>query len=370
MPIPYRVRSATCILFLFASFIVGCGTQTNSTPNGQLNFGVITIQSGGDAAYGVDTKNGLELALGSMKDAPVKPLYADSKEDPQEALRVFKELAAKGVTVVVGPFASTEVRQVAPEAQRQGIVLITTSATADDLSTIGDHVFMMLPPNSRQGADQAKFAYQHLNSRRAAVLRRQNAYGQSLSASFDDQFRKLGGNIVAEESFPDQTEDFRNHLRKLAGKGADTVFIAAHAEDTGRILRQAKEVRFPKVAFLGGDGSMTDDMFKQAGGAGEGSIFSNVAAVDPDFEKAFQAKYGTAPSGYSATAYDTAMILAELAHGGARTSDQFQKGLVGLQGHAGASGLTRFTQVDKSYWCLDKQYRQFEAKNNQFSLIR
>ncbi|MCE9637843.1 MAG: penicillin-binding protein activator [Planctomycetes bacterium] len=331
---------------------------------------MISILTGEAAAYGEATRDGLELALEDIGHPSVKLIYQDSKADSKEAVRVFKELKAAQVPAIIGPFTSTEVRVVGPEAQREGIVLITSSATADDLSAIGDHVFMMLPPNSRQGSDQARFAYGTLGKKRAAVLYRQNPYGETLRKAFVEQFKSSGGEVVADEGFPDKTEDFQDRLREIAKSQPDVVFFPVHDADAGRILRQSREVGFPQVPFLGADGSMTDTTIKLAGAAAEGSIYSNVAPDDADFEARFKRKFGRDPSPYSASAYDSLRVLDELAAKGARTASDFQKGLIALKGRRGASGTTEFTKVDASWWALSKSYQQFEVRGGAFQLRR
>jgi branched-chain amino acid transport system substrate-binding protein len=369
-----RIRRGLNILVIIAAIAVAFGCrQSADRPRDAatqgVQIGVITVLSGEAAAYGTYTRNGLELALQEIGVAPVRLVYKDSKADPQEAIRVFRELQAAGVPVVIGPFTSTEARQVGPEAQRTGTVMITTSATADDLSSVGDRVFMMLPPNSKQGVDQARFAAQRLQAKRAAILYRQNPYGQTLKTSFADTFRSLGGEIVAEESFPDGSEEFRDRLRVLARTTPDVVFVPAHDADTGRILRQAREIKFPPTKFLGGDGSMTPTMIQLAGAAAEGSIYSNVASTDDRFAEAYRAKFQSDASPYAASAYDTLKVLADLASKGARSSDDFQRGLTSVNMN-GATGPTKFTKRENSFWCLDKEYRQFEVASGDFRLLR
>jgi branched-chain amino acid transport system substrate-binding protein len=248
--------------------------------------------------------------------------------------------------------------------------LITTSATADDLSTLGRHVFMMLPPNSQQGSDQANYALSKFSAKKAAILYRQNPYGETLRTGFSKTFQQSGGTITADLGFPDGEEDFLDRLRRIKATNPDVVFIPVHDADTGRILRQAKEINFPaSVRFLGADGCMSDTALKLAGEAGEGAIFSNVASISKTFDEKYRSAHGEEPSPYAASAYDTVRIVAQLATSGAKTSDDFQRGLVEMAGFDGATGTTRFSTRDKSYWALSKPYRQFEIKSGKFVLV-
>jgi branched-chain amino acid transport system substrate-binding protein len=364
-----RTRYLILLVLLSITIPLGIRRAGGGARQERVKIGVITVLTGENADYGAYTRNGLDLAMSERAGAPIDLIYEDSKANPQEAIRVFKELQARGIAAVIGPFTSTEVRAVGPEAQRAAVPLITSSATADDLSALGDQVFMMLPPNSKQGSDQATYARETLKAGRVAILFRDNPYGQTLREAFARRFKELGGQIPGELGFPDGTEDFRDRLRQLAETAPDAVFAPVHDADSGRILRQAREVGFPRVPFLGADGSMTATMLELAGSAAEGSIYSNVASVDASFDKRYQAKYGKAPSPYSASAFDTMMILADLVKGGAHTASAIHAGLIALHGYEGASGTTRFIKVDKSYWCLDKRYRQFIVKNGAFELV-
>lgn len=348
----------------------GNGGVTDVNPE-TVKVGVLTILTGEASSYGEYTKQGLELALQEIESPGFELVYKDTKADPAEAVRVFKELQRDNVPIIIGPFTSTEVRQVGPEAQRTSTTLITSSATADQLSAIGDRVFMMLPPNSQQGADQARFAAKGLTAKSAAILYRQNPYGETLRKSFRETFEAEGGEILKELGFPDGEENFRDRLKELAETNPEVIFIPCHDADTGRILRQAKEVNIPdSVRFLGCDGSMSETMLELAGDAAEGSIFSNVASISDSFDASYDSAYGGAPSPYAASSYDTLKIIAGLVSSGAKSSDDFQTGLAELSAHDGATGPTSFSKVEKSYWALSKSYSQFEVRGGKFELRR
>lgn len=362
-------RLVACSLAVLLLTLTGCGRSGEGTGTSSgVRIGVITIQTGPAADYGTYTTNGLTLALKKIGQPAVELVYKDSKADPQEALRVFKELAASGVPVVIGPFTSSESKQLGPEAQRAGIVMITPSATADELSDIGDHMFMMLPPNKTQGRDMARYAASKLGAKRAAILYGLIPYGQTMRESFSSAFIAAGGTIVADEGYPEGTSEFRDLLKKMASAKPDVVFIPVQDSQAGQIVRQAREVNFPPTRFLGGDGAMTDTMISLGGSAAEGFLVTNIASHDPNFDQLYRATFGSEASPYSASAYDTLMIINALAAKGARTSADFQAGLVALPGYDGASGRTKFSMVGKSYWCMNKSYSLFVVRGGKFVL--
>src|SRR5262249_21716312 len=233
-----RIQVSLLLVALFAS-CKSTGTPAaagDSVKSTTVKVGVLTPLTGDSPAYGKYTRQGLEFGQAEAKDNGIELVFKDTKADALEAVRLLKELNAEGVNLVIGPFTSTEVRQVGPEAQRLNMTLITSSATADDLSTIGDHIFMMLPPNAKQGADQARYALEKLGAKKAAILYRENPYGQSLRGAFAEAFKSGGGDIVADIGFPDKEENFRDRLNEIKKKNPQVIFIPVHDDDTGRIL--------------------------------------------------------------------------------------------------------------------------------------
>ena len=88
-----------------------------------------------------------------------------------------------------------------------------------------------------------------------------------------ERFTKLGGQVVADESFQENAMGFRSQLSKIQAKTPDAVFISAVTKDAARILTQAEELGFHtqwlSTAFFEGE-----DLLRIAGDAAEGVMLT------------------------------------------------------------------------------------------------
>jgi branched-chain amino acid transport system substrate-binding protein len=250
----------------------------------------------------------------------------------------------------------------APIAENNHVVLISSSSTADSIKDAGEYVFRNVPTNKKQGTDQAQFAYDKLGARTAAILYINNDYGTTLRDSFKEKFLKLGGTITSEDAFNEKNTDFRTLLQKAASKKPDVLFVPSHDQETGLLLKQKKELGI-NIPVLGGDGSMTNTLLKVAQDAAEGSIYSSFG-WNKEFETKFESKYGTDADPYAATAYDAIYIIAEAIRKGGYTGTGIQKAMLQIKDFPGVSGMTTFDQFGE----VNKPYRQFIVRNGKFEL--
>ena len=172
-----------------------------------------------------------------------------------------------------------------------------------------------------QGLVGAKFAYDTLKARKAAVLFDSGGdYSVGLKDVFKDSFTKLGGQIVAERDYQATDADFRAQLTAIKATNPDVLYVPGYYSQIGPIAKQARAVGIAKtVPLLGGDGWESDKLVEGAGGPGgalEGSYFTNHSSMDsPDpsiqkFVTAYKAANGgQKPNALSALAYDAAGVL-------------------------------------------------------------
>jgi branched-chain amino acid transport system substrate-binding protein len=118
---------------------------------------------------------------------------------------------------------------------------------------------------------------------------------------------------VGRERTTDKETDFKAILTKIKAKNPDVVFYGGMDATGGPLIKQARELGI-KAVFAFGDGACTDEMGKLAGPAAEGMVCSQAGlpreAADPEFVKAFNAKYGEIKQ-YAPYFYDGAMAVFE-----------------------------------------------------------
>ena len=251
---------------------------------------------------------------------------------------------------------------VAPIAENNHVVIISSSATADGIKDAGEYIFRNVPTNSKQGADQAQFAHEKLGAKTAAILYINNDYGNTLRNGFKEKFHELGGTVLLEEASNEKDTDYRTLLQKAAAQKPDVLFVPSHDQETGLLLKQAKELGI-KIPVLGCDGSVTKTLIDVAQDAAEGSIYTSFG-WSQEFEEKFKSKYGEDPDGYAATSYDAVNIIAEAIRRGGYSSTGIQKAMLEIKNFPGVTGITTFDKFGE----VDKPYHQFVVRGGEFKL--
>ncbi len=307
----------SALIFCFS--FLGCTKNENMILVGE--FGSLT---GGQATFGISTNKGIKMAFdeinekGGIKGKKIKLITEDNQGKTEEAAASVTRLITQNkVIAIIGEVASGRSKAAAPIAQQHGIPMISPSSTNPDVTKVGDNIFRVCFIDPFQGLVMAKFASGHLKAKKAAVMRSVgNEYSVGLADVFAAEFKKMGGEIVADLSYQDNDVDFKAQLTQLRSKKPDVIFVPGYYTEVGLIAKQAKDLGI-KAPLLGGDGWDSPKLHEIGKDAINGSYFSNhytTESTDPvvvEFIKKFQEKYKETPDGLAALGYDAAKILAQ-----------------------------------------------------------
>lgn len=307
------------LVLLMVLFVTGCQNKSDKIVIG--NFGSMT---GAEATFGISTRDGIILAVeewnknGGLLGKQIELKAYDNQGKPEEArLSVEKLINVDNVVAVLGEVASTRSLAGAPVAQQNKVPMISPSSTNPEVTKKGDYIFRVCFIDPFQGEVMAKFAFNNLKLKKAAILRDSKSdYSMGLANYFIKTFTALGGEIVGDEKFVSGDVDFKAQLTNLKSKNPEFIYIPAYYTEVGLIARQAREQGL-KVPLMGGDGWDSDKLTEIGGEAVNGSYFSNhYTQEDPrpevqNFIKNYQARFGTKPDALAASGYDAARILFE-----------------------------------------------------------
>src|SRR4030095_9162879 len=158
----------------------------------------------------------------------------------------------------------------------------------------------------------AKFAFNTLKTRRYAILTdSKNDYSVGLTEFFRDTIKKLGGEILIEESYAEGDIEFKAQLTSIKGHSPDAIYVPGYYTECALIARQAKELGL-NAPLLGGDGWDSPKTVEIGGEAGEGGDFTNHYSDEekrPEvlkFINAYKAKKGgQVPDAMAVLGYDS-----------------------------------------------------------------
>jgi branched-chain amino acid transport system substrate-binding protein len=292
-----------------------------------LLLGEVGSLTGQEATFGISTKQGIELALedinakGGIKGKKLAVKVYDDQGKPEEAATAATRLIAQDrVAVLLGEVASSRSLAMAPIADANHVPMISTASTNPKVTKDGDQVrkfiFRVCFIDPFQGTVMAKFARENLKLDKVAVLRDVgNDYSVGLADYFVATFKQLGGTIVNDQSYKAGDQDFKAQLTAIRSKSPQGIYVPGYYTDVALIARQARELTM-KVPLMGGDGWDSSKLYEIAGGALEGSYFSNHYSVDDpspriqQFVKRYKAAYGEPPDALAALGFDSAHIAA------------------------------------------------------------
>jgi len=293
-----------------------------------IRIGGVACLTGAAATYGASTRNGTVLAFQAVNAAGgidiggtnylISYIFEDDQGSPEVAANAFRKLIDQDeVSAILGSVMSSCTLAGAPIAQDAGVPVISPTSTAVQVTRTGDYIFRSCFLDPFQGAVVATFSTNDLKAKTAAVIfDSANDYTKGLAEAFRESFEKLGGKVVAYESFVEESKtfDFSAQLTKIKSANPDVIFLDAYYSAASLMAKQARGLGIT-VPFVGADGWDSAEFVKLGGEAVEGGYFCNhYSPEDPrpivqNFVKKYTETYGAEPDALATLAYDAALIL-------------------------------------------------------------
>ncbi len=302
--------------------VLGC-VAANAFAAGKANtitIGGIFPLSGGVSVYGVECKNGIDLAIeeinaaGGIDGKQLVLISEDDEGNPEKTVSAYQKLTTQNkVKLIIGSLTSGCTKAITKRAQAQKVVQIAPAATAPDITDAGDFIFRACFIDPFQGTVGGKFAATDLKAKKAAILYDiGNDYSVGLTENFEKAFKANGGTVVAKESYATNDKDFNAQITKIKNANPDIVYLPDYYGVVALIAKQlrAQGVNTPIVGADGWDG-LTD----KAGDEVLNGFYSNHYSSDSTapavkkFVTAFTKKYSKAPTAFAALGYDSVYIL-------------------------------------------------------------
>lgn len=289
---------------------------------GPIVIGAFLSMTGATATFGESSSRGAVIAIeeanqhGGVLGKKLALTVLDDQGRTEEAGNaVLRLIDLDGAVAVMGEVASTLSLVGGRIAQRRKVPMVSPSSTNTQVTQIGDYVFRVCFLDPFQGFAMAKFARERLKMSKVAVLKDvRNDYSLGLSAAFEAAFTKLGGTIVARESYGAGDTEFSAQLTKIKPTLPEGLYVPGYYTEVGSIARQARRLGI-QVPLMGGDGWESPELRNIGGADIIGSYYTNHFAHDQpsarakQFIAAYQQKYGEAAPALAALGYDATLAI-------------------------------------------------------------
>ncbi|MFO1430417.1 MAG: ABC transporter substrate-binding protein [Candidatus Competibacteraceae bacterium] len=331
-----------------------------------IKVGLIAELTGDMPAVGTSCKNAAELAVKEVNDAgglqvgkkkmKVQLVVEDNagKAD-QSAAAAQKLITQDEVVAIIGPNASRYAIPASEVAESSETVLITPWSTNPKTTLDANtnkpkkYVFRAAFIDPFQGKVLAKFAKDDMKAKTAAVLYDvASDYNKGIAEVFKESFEKLGGKIVAFETYTTNDKDFSAQLTKIKDAKPDVIFLPNYYSEVPLQVQQAHRQGIT-VPFLGSDSWGSSELLKLAGNEMEGYYFSthyaadNATPVAKKFIEDYKKAYGAVPDDVAALTYDAfGMLFKAIQNAGKADREAVRNALSTLPGYKGVTGDMKF----------------------------
>jgi len=285
-------------------------------------FGAFT---GPNAGLVLPSLNGAKLAVkqhnAANANCQVTMQEFDTQGNPEQATPIANQVAQdQSFTSVIGGHFSGESKATMATYEAAGLVMVSPSATAEELTQQGNKSFHRVVGNDgTQGEAAVTYIKNVLKGTKVFVMDDGQTYGTGIIAKVK---AGLGSTVVGEDKVQTDQTNFDATISKIKAAAPDVLAYGGYTNEAAPLLKQARAAGVT-AKFLGFDGLYDPGFPEGAGEAANGAIVTcpclPAAEAGGTFAKDYETEYGQAPGSYGAEGYDGATILLEGYKAGKKT---------------------------------------------------
>src|SRR5215469_11671957 len=361
-----RKQPAILCISIAASVVLFAAAKAAHAQDRVIRIGGLFAMSGPGSYFGVQDKQGIELAIEELNKAGVNGYkfevqYEDSACSPLPATQAAKRLLDQfQPDVVIGEECSDATLAVMPLMDRAKVPLLNAGSSSIKITDPGNpYTFRIMPNEVMQGVDLATNAYKRLNARTAVLLHENTNAGIGNAKVFADTFEKLGGKILEDIGFGRDVNDFTAIATRIGGLGNVDVIPTYTLEGQGLRITQA----LAQAGVTKGGGGQSIQLgtiwlpfgFEQK--AGKAAIgYIRIVQFDPtdqrplvrDFVSSFKSKFNSDPTHLNAHAYDQIMLIADVVKRGGKDAQSIRDGLAATKDFSSVTGSVAFDKTNQN----------------------
>jgi branched-chain amino acid transport system substrate-binding protein len=304
---------------------IGC---VEIAPGEPIRIASFQALSGTMAADGKSNHLTTELALADRGGQLLGHRISLQSEDSQctregGATAASKAVVDPKIVGIVGPTCSGSAAGAMKVVSEAGLVMVSGSSTAPSLTSVGGNPgadwqpgFLRTAQNDAlSGRVAAIFAFEHLAVSRAATINDGDPYTLGLTDTFEQEFTKLGGEIVLTTAVNKGDTNMQPVLTAVVRSGAELLFFPVFRPEGDYIVLQAEEMDgLEQVSLMNAEGLFQEGFIASVGQAGVGVHLVIPTTPESPALDAFVSKYeaesGEAPTSvYFPHMYDAVSIL-------------------------------------------------------------
>ena len=278
---------------VLALSLVACGgskaqTSTNASGEKVIKIGVFEPQTGENGGGGIQEVYGIRYAnmiynkvnIGG-EEYKVELFEVDNKSDKTEAVNAAQKLIAEKVVAVCGSYGSGVSIAAGEYFKEAKIPAMGCSCTNPQVTNGNEYYFRTCFLDPFQGTVMSSYCKNHGYSKVAVITQLGDDYSEGLGNFFVKACEKNGIEVVAQEKFQTNEQDFKAILTNIKGTNPQFIFAPSSIATAPLILSQARELGID-CQIGAGDTWENGTIIENAHGAAEGAVVTTFYEADPD----------------------------------------------------------------------------------------
>lgn len=309
------------------------GAGRPSTAVDPNTIGVVLPVTGQLSLYGRLFEQGVTMAVEEYNEeagTPVRLATADTRGNPVSGATAARKLIEEeGAVALLGSVFTMPTVSASIEANAWQVPLLSPVVSTDNLGEVGPWVFQTKVPYSVEATAMADLATGRLLLERFAVIAPSGGSGLDVGEFFAREVERLGGLVVANESYEEGATDFRGQLEAVREAAPDAIFAPGTVEELLLLLPQIKFYDL-QVQLLGLSNWKSDKLLRLSRDELEGALFpletyhGNDQAAYQRFKLAMEEKGVGEVSAVSVAGYFGMRLLLEGVSRGATSRDDIR----------------------------------------------
>ena len=294
------------------SLLVVWGGSMNARAAGEpYVIGAILSESGPGSTLGRPEADSMEMAVDEINRAggvgghQIVLTILDDQSDATTAVNDFRQLLDKHPIAIFGTPLTPTSLAIAPLAEQAHVPLISYASSVSVVSPVAQHQWVFkVPINDTEVAQSMQAFMKKRNQMKVSFIYRNDDYGKTGMAHFDDAGKPLGFEIVSNDAIAATASDATTQITHVKSAGPQALICWTSLPSANVILKAYRELSLQTPLYYS-DGAATGVFAKQAGAALNGAfiatmkvnVYTELAANDPqrkllehyvpDFEKGY-----------------------------------------------------------------------------------
>ncbi|MBN2657661.1 MAG: ABC transporter substrate-binding protein [Spirochaetales bacterium] len=308
------------VLVIIGFLFLSCGEKE------PLKVGFTSWLSGPNSVLGIAGRDAVQLAFdqvntdGGIKGRLVELVIKDDRGEAEQAIKGDRELIDAGCVAILGHMHSSMCIAALPQINEQKILMISPTASSDQLSGKDDYFFRIAPLASMEIEKLAKYAVESLDLKKIVCVYdiSNQGYSERWNTDFNGELKKSGRSFVKSVPFnSSENPDYREIATVIMDAGPDGLLFVSNTISTALICQQLDKME-AGISRLSTGWANSEDFIQTGGPSVNGVTFAQARDLNSSAEKyrnfvnSFKEAYNRVPDMASIYSYESALVMIEL----------------------------------------------------------